>query len=336
MTQQDSIHDLADFMRQVSAEMSSEYDRIQRRAREDPGTAGDQGEENWATLLKDWLPSTYQVVTKGRIIGEDGRTSPQVDVIILKDVYPRKLLDKKLYLAGGVAAVFECKTTLRAEHIAQAVETSVKLKSLYHQQTGTLYRELHAPVVYGLLAHSHEWQRPNSQPQENISKNLIESDKSVVSHPKDSLDLLCVADVGTWNLTKHSFLPEEGFRRMVQIQAKNLGVPENMLLAAWGPPEGIVDVAWTSYYSHAMQDERQSDTFTPIGCLLAHLSTKLAWENPSLRGLAEYYKGAGMEGQGSGNMRFWSVSGTYSEAVQKQMPMRSTNERWNEWSSFYF
>ena len=59
-------HDLYNFMQQISAEMATEYDRIQRRATEDPGTAGDQGEENWAELLRDWLPREYEVVTKGR------------------------------------------------------------------------------------------------------------------------------------------------------------------------------------------------------------------------------------------------------------------------------
>ena len=87
---QDKTHDLYDFMRQLSDEMAAEYDRIQKRATEDPGTAGDQGEENWAELLRGWLPRTYEVVTKGRIIGVNGQTSPQVDVLILKDVYPEK------------------------------------------------------------------------------------------------------------------------------------------------------------------------------------------------------------------------------------------------------
>ena len=89
-------HDLLDFMAQISQEMSLEYERIQKRATEDPGTAGDQGEENWAELLRDWLPPTYQIVTKGRIIAENGKTSPQVDVIVLKSSYPKKLLNKKL------------------------------------------------------------------------------------------------------------------------------------------------------------------------------------------------------------------------------------------------
>ena len=192
---QDKTHDLHDFMRQLSDEMAAEYNRIQKRATEDPGTAGDQGEENWAELLRGWLPRTYEVVTKGRIISQDGRTSPQVDVLVLKDVYPEKLLNKKLYLAAGVAAAFECKTTLKAEHIEKAVKTCAEIKNLYPAREGTPYKELHAPVVYGLLAHSHSWKGPNSTPENNIEQELRESDKLHVSHPRLGLDLLCVSDL---------------------------------------------------------------------------------------------------------------------------------------------
>ena len=124
-------HDLYSFMSQISQEMAAEYEQIRMRATEDPGTAGDQGEENWATLLKGWLPPTYQVETKGRLISHDGTTSPQVDVVVLKPVCPRKLLDKKLYLAAGVAAAFECKTTLTGAHLREAVEKAVAVKSLF-------------------------------------------------------------------------------------------------------------------------------------------------------------------------------------------------------------
>lgn len=86
---QEKTHDLQDFMRQLSVEMSAEYERIQKRATEDPGTAGDQGEENWAELLRGWLPRTYEVVTKGRIISQEGVTSPQIDVLVLKGSYPK-------------------------------------------------------------------------------------------------------------------------------------------------------------------------------------------------------------------------------------------------------
>src|SRR5437762_4573040 len=106
-------HDIHNFVQRSQRELQDEYLRIQKRATEDPGTAGDQGEENWATLLRSWLPHTYHVVTRGRIVGHEGAASPQVDVLVLQPAYPPQLLDKKLYLAGGVAAAFECKVTLK-------------------------------------------------------------------------------------------------------------------------------------------------------------------------------------------------------------------------------
>src|SRR5262245_8713574 len=49
-------HELEAFLEQDQVEIAAEYKRIYRRSTEDPGTAGDQGEENWADLLRQWLP----------------------------------------------------------------------------------------------------------------------------------------------------------------------------------------------------------------------------------------------------------------------------------------
>ena len=261
---QEKTHDLHDFLRQTGNDIAEEYDRIQKRATEDPGTAGDQGEENWAEVLCGWLPSTYKVVTKGRIIGQDGQTSPQVDVLVLKDVYPKKLLDKKLYLAAGVAAAFECKTTLKAEHINKAIENSVKIKNLYPVQEGTPYKELHAPIVYGLLAHSHSWKGDNSTPEDNIRQKLIMSDFCHVSHPRQTLDLLCVADLGTWVSIKLSFIRQSTIPTSPDIH--------------------------TGYVGPKSSHSNQNEYFQPIANLIHHLLIRLAWENIGLRALADYYR----------------------------------------------
>ena len=81
-------HDLHDFMSQLTSDIDAEYHRIQKTAKLDPGTAGDEGEENWAKILRDWLPATYHVVTKGQIINNTGELSPQVDVLVLYPTYP--------------------------------------------------------------------------------------------------------------------------------------------------------------------------------------------------------------------------------------------------------
>lgn len=317
---QDKTHDLYDFMRQLQNDMAAEYDRIQKRATEDPGTAGDQGEENWAELLRGWLPRTYEVVTKGRIIGVDGRTSPQLDVLVLKSIYPEKLLNKKLYLAAGVAAAFECKNTLKAEHIEKAVETCVKIKDLYSVREGTPYKELHAPIVYGLLAHSHSWKGDNSTPEDNIQQKLIMSDYCHVSHPCQGLDLLCVADLTTWTLCKLTFLSR------LSPQDPNYASQEAEMI--------------TSYMRNTAGSDIQIDDFTSIGVFISNLSKRLAWEDLTLRDLADYYHDIKLTSSGSGIQRKWQANLIYSSEVFSGFgirgPLVGEANTWNEWFSGFW
>src|ERR1017187_10028086 len=139
-------HDIHDFIRKAQGDLQAEDVRIQKRAAEDPGTAGDQGEENWAALFRQWLPDYFQVITKGRILADSGYPSPQVDVLILLPSYPPILRNTKLYLSGGVAAAFECKTTLTAAHVRKAVATSAALMAALPKREGSPYKELHAGI----------------------------------------------------------------------------------------------------------------------------------------------------------------------------------------------
>ena len=310
---EDKTHDLHDFMRQLSNEMAAEYNRIRKRTTEDPGTAGDQGEENWAELLRGWLPSTYKIVTKGRIISQDGRTSPQVDVLVLKDVYPEKLLNKKLYLAAGVAAAFECKTTLTAADIEKTVKNCVKIKDLYPVREGTPYKELHTSIVYGLLAHSHSWQRENSTPENNIERRLRESDVSHVLHPRQTLDLLCVANFGTWVSGKFTFM-SPATRTQNRIE---------------GAPQSI-------YARHTPSHQAQYEHFTPIGTLISFLTRRFAWEDPTFQNLVDYYYVTGIGGNSEGKFRQWPIS-VYSKDVQHRLLSGRVNlpqsvMSWNEWN----
>jgi hypothetical protein len=310
-------HDLFEFMRQISIEMSAEYNRIQMRATEDPGTAGDQGEENWRKLLEEWLPPTYKVCTKGRIISQEGVTSPQVDVVVLKSAYPRKLLDKKLYLSAGVAAAFECKTTLKASHIPEAVQNCVTIKSLYANRTGTPYKELHSPIVYGLLAHSHSWKGESSTPEENIERTLQEVDKLRVTHPRLQLDLVCVADLAAWASAKFTFF------------GPRPGLDWSRVARFFGP----VGSAQSSYVRFMRKDEQQIEQFTPIGALISYISRRLAWEDPCLRDLADYYRMTKIEGPPRGCMRLWASS-IYSDGVRSRVEggLLSPIGQWDEWS----
>ena len=310
-------HDLHDFMQQKSDWIAAQYNRIQKRITEDPGTAGDQAEEDWAKLLRDWLPQTYHVETKGRIISQDGEASPQIDVLVLKSIYPKQLIDEnqKIFLAAGVAAAFECKTTLKTAHIGEAIETCVKIKNLYPAREGTPYKELHAPIVYGLLAHSHSWKSPNSTPEDNIKQKLLKSDELYVSHPRECLDLLCVADLGTWKTMK-LLAP--------LALASHYNIPISSVLES-----GLT--LQTAYMMATSAHKNQSEYFTPIGSCIFDLSRKLAWEDTQLREISQYYEGTKMGGSGEGETRLWNFS--FSENVTRQLRNHHFNlDSWNEWS----
>ncbi len=312
---EEKTHDLYDFMHQKTAWIAAEYKRIQKRVKDDPGTAGDQAEENWAKLLRDWLPPTYEVVTKGQIIGQDGKPSPQIDVLVLnKNMYPKQLIDdnQKAYLAAGVAAAFECKLTLEARHIKKAMKNCIKIKDLYSVREGTPYKELHTPIAYGLLAHSHSWQSENSTPENNIDQKLHEADASRVSHPRQTLDLLCVADFGTWVSGKFTFIGQP-----TPAQNKLVGVSQSI------------------YARHTPSHQAQYEHFKSIGTLISFLTRRLAWEDPTLRNLVDYYFGTRIGGNSEGKFRQWPIS-VYSKDVQIRLLSGRVNlpqsaMSWDEW-----
>lgn len=316
-------HELEVFLRQVEEGLSSEYKRISARAREDPGTAGDEGEENWASFLRTWLPSTYHVVTKGRILSVDGEASPQVDVVVLKPSYPPALLDKKVYLAGGVAAAFECKTTLRKSHIEEAVETAALIQHLAHPdgeratRRGTPYQELHGAIVYGLLAHSHDWSTDSAA--DRVS-SALEAGLRRAARPRDVLDIVCIADMGTWFAMRMSYFGPQ------------LAVWQfNQLRAAF--PSGY---ASCTVFGPADPDQFASpaDTFPdlPVAQLCAFLTTRMAWEDPAMRPLADYFRVVGMFGRGSGTIQPWPLEEVYSDEVASQLRLGNVrSEPWSEW-----
>lgn len=203
-------HELAIFMQQDAAEMQPEYERIRSVSSEDPGTAGDEGEETWAKLLRDWLPEKYQVVTKGRLLGASGDRGPQVDVIVLRPGYPKRLINKKLYLVGGVAAAFECKNTLKAAHVERSFGQVRELNALSSPRTPTPFAEMVPEVFFGILAHSTVWQSTEAGQRSKID-GLLQKGLDAMTEMKDSPGLFCVADLACWWMLRS---PYDGPGRM--------------------------------------------------------------------------------------------------------------------------
>ena len=304
--------------------MEDDYKRIQKRALEDPGTAGDEGEENWAKLLKNWLPKTFHIVTKGRILSFDGKTSPQVDILILQPEYPPHLVNSKLYLAGAVLAAFECKVTLKAKHIEEFINRSIQVKHIPEKRHGTPHKELNAPILYGLLSHSHSWRENQSKPIDKIEGFLAKSMGSLLKHPIELPDLICMADLGCWSSLKSPIFGPVKFLK-----------PDGSIEAQSNPDRQWIMTSLTSYLN-----EFQVKDFTPIGSFITNLLHKLAWEVNAMRSISAYFDSTGLKGDSFGGylLRPWPLE-LYSPTVRRALKENhtiKTHKGWDEWSSVLY
>lgn len=306
-------------MLQATQEISSEYRRIYATAANDPGTAGDEGEENWASLFRDWLPAHYHVATKGQLIAADGRLSPQVDVVVLEPGYPRKLREKRKWLAQGVVAAFECKTTLTASHVSSSYDRCVRFKELYADRKGSPQAELTSPLIYGLLAHSHAWKGDRSQPITNIERAADIASAAVV-HPRLLVDLICVADLATWASAYQSCWRADWSGAEWQ----------EIFHQAFNGPLGVTTTRFR--YDEPLQNGKPG--FTPLGILIGQIGRRMAWRDPSLRDFASYTGIAG--GNGTGFHRPWKLD-VYSDETRTGVEQGKVTNGWpgeNPWAGW--
>lgn len=311
------LHELEVFLQQDLDEIASEYARIFSRTTEDPGTAGDEGEENWAQLLRQWLPASYTVVTKGRILGTDGQATRQIDLVVLKPSYPTRLINKKMYLVTGVAAAFECKTTLKRAHLTQAASTARDLRQLTTPRTGSPYREVSGLPLYGVLAHSHVWKLPTSTPLGNVDEALFE-EALKASHPRELLDLVCVADLCHWSRTTITYKGRATMGDRWTEMRPRYGVGED-----GGPVTSFMG------QTSGMPDSQSN----PIAVMIAQLLQMLAWEDVTVRPMADYFRLAGLSGTSMGVQQHWPVEDVYSPSVTARLMSGESAEpfEWSEW-----
>ncbi len=318
-------HDIHDHLISAQRSVAEAYARIRKHSSEDPGTAGDQGEEDWCKLLKEWLPNYFHVVNKGIITTESGYASPQIDVLVLSPSYPPLLLPEKRYIAGGVVAAFECKTTLRAEDIKKAVETSAELRRHLPKRVGTPYKELNSPIVFGLLAHSHVWKDENSTPLDNIERAIVEADAIHVQHPIECIDLITVADLAAWSVFKFTFDSPRFKHFDPRLSGPNGSALTDYICSPLGASAVDSKSSWL---------REQREYFSPLGVLVSSLYSKLAWTFPDMRNLEEYFRKVNLSGRGRGQLgRVWDLS-IYSEQIRDRVfdGQLSNGVAFDEWS----
>ena len=194
-------HEIFRYFDRVSQDIDDSFQDIQRCQKRDfdAGTAGARGENVWATLFREWLPSDLKIVTTGRILYPDGNTSGQMDILILSPDYPTGLMRKnsEYFMSSGVLAAFESRNTIKSKDIKEAIRDAESIKG-----HGLNIYSSHSFLwpIYGLLGLNHGWKK---NPEKSIRKNLTKPFSSYVGEmtstfPSFLPDICCVANISSF------------------------------------------------------------------------------------------------------------------------------------------
>lgn len=279
-------------------EVEEEYHRLHAKAVQDPQHAGHGGEATWIRLFEEWLPPAYEVGSRKYIVPEEGDETFETDIVVFNPGYPERLRQREEVLAGGIAAAFSVKLTLDASGLRDAVSRGARLRRAAKPRFGSPRGEALGAFAFGLLAHSHSWQRPGSTPRENLKTNLWDLDHEYCAHPRETLDFVCVADLTTVSTFRMPYMPQH----LLQLH----------------PPPGVDIRDGTVMTAMTMADEE--NTPGPVAVLVASLLVRLAQADPSVAPFADGLRLTDTLGSASGFQRHYPVRTVYSDDVLAKLP----------------
>lgn len=243
---------LLDFWARAERTLREQYTSARDRHANDAGTRGDQGEEDWAAIFRDWLPPRYRIVTKGRIVGrpasgnDDGATG-QIDLIVLHPDYPTALVNEKLYLIEGVIAAFECKAAAKRAHVVAAVRTAQRLAEIGPIVRWTPREYLNRHVFFGLLAHTHTWKKDAHQ---SVFDALCAEHDAARVEPRDMLDMICISNLGYWGASKTMTVGVDHFPSGEVSASYQLHQAGNSPTGGTRPPQSNIGRAMAALLGH--------------------------------------------------------------------------------------
>jgi hypothetical protein len=273
-------------VRDLADKVARHYEEARDHARRhDPQRAGHEGESTWVEILKTWGPN-WPVVTRKYIVGPGGE-SGEVDIVVLKPDYPAQLQDEPSILVSGVAAAFSTKTTLRSEHVVEALEQKRELTEVAGGVGGDVETALCGPFPFGLIAHStsldlraEDWADAFQVRYERVAH----STDPLVTKPSEELDAVLVADKAFLSTSRVALVPQV-----------DPSLP-------WQPVSSL------NRYTVG-ESERQG---LPLALFVYWLNRKLVGPGGSLANLASLFRTE----SSSGLMTHWSLD-VYSEHVRE-------------------
>jgi hypothetical protein len=229
-----------------------------------------------------------------------------MDVLVLSPSYPHGLSTEKYIFSGGVVAAFECKLTLRKPDVKRAFKAAHKIKKKIKPRLGTPYGELNSSPIVGLLAHSQSLGK--GRRSWTLHETIEAFQHQFADHPRELLDIICVADTATLPLAKTVLI------------GPGLSDDETEELA-----ERKIKGAVAAMY--VIQDEDRSI----LAGLIYELTFRLAFEDSSIRPWADHLANLGFYG-GIGRP-IYCAEDALSQPVRKKLRAKGSEpDRWSEWN----
>lgn len=229
-------------------------------------------ESLWRRLLLGWLPPTYEIATRKYLVLGDAsggsRLSREVDLVVFNPNYPRHLRDRSEILVSGVVAAFSVKGQLTKPLLSTAVTEASTLRRGISQVDGHIVGELVSPLLFGVLASTYKSSTKESAEFEIL--DVLESASGASTHPRENIDLVCVADLDCWF-------------RLLQVSRQS-------------------STASHHYFDLWMcsTDDNDDDFYHPVAALIAALWAKLAARDRALSAISEQFRSSRTAGSYGG------------------------------------
>lgn len=263
----------------LQEEIRLDYRDAQAAHQEDIQRSGHQGEATWANLLTKWLPSNYEIGLRKYIIGHDDTVQQfETDIVVFEPSYPQHLRKKAQIHSAGIAAAFSVKLTARNQHFDEIAGWSKSLAKLSQSDLTTVEGQLLPGFPTGFLAHSHAL---GKFPLQKLASG-VRAAGQVAEHPRELLDLACIADLGTLSCMRAAYIP------MSQHFADQ------------------TDFVMSSYIE--LNDAHQ---YGAVAHFIISLYKVLGRNDPSLKKLADGLAHSTKTGNGEGEQRKWEPEKVY-------------------------
>lgn len=189
--------DLHEVFAQRQNELSARYDRV--RTIQHPTGAGDEGEQAWEGVLRDFLPNRYSLGRGRFVVDSKGSVSEQQDIVVYDGQFSPtflKLENISYIPVESVYAVIEVKPALSKATVKAAVQKASSVRSLtvIPGEFGTIGGGTgrHDPkgILAGLVCHTSDWRPP-------FGSTFHETVESMDSPAQ--LDFGCVVEAGAFS-----------------------------------------------------------------------------------------------------------------------------------------